>query len=60
MEIIQIEQADNGIILRSNELIQIIEDIDDRLYISLGRYFYDVIRRNMENLDTTTLNIRIE
>lgn len=60
MEIIQIEQADNGIILRSNELIQIIEDIDDRLYISLGRYFYDVIRRNMENLDTTELNIRIE
>lgn len=60
MEIIQIEQADNGIILRSNELIQIIEDIDDRLYTSIGRYFYDVIRRNMENLDTTTLNIRIE
>ena len=53
-EIFTIERADNGIILKTDEYLEVIEDTNNpsckgkgHLFLQLGKFFYDYIENAM-------------
>ncbi len=61
-EEISIELADNGYIIRGEELVQVVEDGADEKNIcqQLGRLFMDDIQSVMDEKLTNRVNIKIE
>lgn len=61
-EEISIELADNGYIIRGEELVQVVEDGADEKNIcqQLGRLFMDDIQSVMNEKLTNRVNIKIE
>lgn len=61
-EEISIELADNGYIIRGEELVQVVEDEADEKNIcqQLGRLFMDDIQSVMNEKLTNQVNIKIE
>lgn len=66
-EELMIEQADNGMVLYADELMQVIEDTHspdgvgrDNLINQLGKYFLDTIRQAMNLEISNRVKIKID
>ena len=64
-DVFTIHQADNGIMLKSDEYVEVMEDTHnpdgngkDNLYLNLGRYLYSVVECAMDR--ETANNVQVE
>lgn len=65
-DVFTIHQADNGIMLKSDEYVEVIEDTHnadgkgkDNLYLNLGKYLYSLVKGTMDEEITTNVQVEL-
>lgn len=65
-DVFTIHQANNGIILKSDEYVEVMENSHepdgkgkDNLYLSLGRYLYSLVKGTMDEEMSNSVQVEI-
>lgn len=64
IDVFTIHQADNGIMLKSDEYVEVMEDTHnadgkDNLYQRLGRYLYSLVKGTMDEEMSNSVQVEL-